>query len=511
MLPETVKKSSNVLALTTEFNPVSYIAKFKFHSFEMDSLGQRFKHPKAGPILQYLCYLHDKFGCPANGISWPVMVPTRKSSHSIATKVGIKSETTLRPILNEIRVYLKFEAGIYLDPASIDFQGLPFAAYHNGRTNEVRWFANTKVLSELANSILKLAGHTQPINGEKDVKTDPKLVGNCAEIDPELTQDCAEIDVSLMQDCGQTDGSYYSIETETKTEAKSESEKETKGEIVKNQITTPLAFQAKQTVGEDKKTENQNTENMKTVVKVLSLEKEENLIKEEKTKPSSVYTIWKNLAETSYKQKGLPSNPDTKNQGSIRNLRTAFNREKVVFSLETLVEAAMVNWKDLRVVLDKQHNQFWAVNSDFPTLTNIYGSFSPILTWYIEEEKHIEEATKSAEQFQVLVAQKKAADLAKAEYEKANPTPKKNMKESHRDGYTYHGSMGLRYESNGKENFTHEQRYAEEVKEGLDIMLYAYVEALRKFSTNKQASYDRIISLLGDTPAPEGLKKALLS
>jgi hypothetical protein len=42
-------------------------------------------------------------------------------------------------------------------------------------------------------------------------------------------------------------------------------------------------------------------------------------------------------------------------------------------------------------------------------------------------------------------------------------------------------------------------------------MLYIYVEALKKNSINLQSSYDMIVSLLGDTPAPEGLKTALLS
>ena len=417
MLPESVYKSSNIVKLSVDLNPIDYIRSFKLGSMEMVHLQNHFEHPKAGPILQYLCHMHYVFEYPENGFNWPVLVSNRRDGKSIAKNFGIKSMNTIQPILNEVRVYRKFAKGEFLDPTTIDFEGKYFAAYHNGRTNDVRWFPNLKALHTLSEFILHLGGHTQPLPPKKGTSIDAELKADCIPFDSELTPNCKQIG-----------GSYTNVEVLGVWELEKEGEKDKQPEhpVTNVTVTTPFAPQ-KKSVGEDKKTENQKIEEKKKKEKVVkeenlekleieenlaTCEKEENFIKEEKSfkywygKDGREYMVEiteKEAKDAHWKQysaikayvtaleehcglKGVQLSPQ--DRGCLNNVQKRLYELDQDFLTHHFIFDLFANWEDFQeYAKDKYNSQLWWVAKDsYMTPSNIIKNFSIIYKW--EMDRH---------------------------------------------------------------------------------------------------------------------------
>lgn len=444
MITECVENSINIVAFPSDLNPVDYIRNIKLSSYEMVLFQQSFIHPKTCVAIQYLCHLHYKFEYPDKpGFNWPVIRSNRKDGKSIASRLGIKSINTLSPILNELRTYRQFRQGEYIDLDSINFDGKLFAAYHNGRTNDVRWFINFQELTNLSNSILNRIGHTQPVAGAF-----PK------NIDAQLSNNCIHIETNLTPDCTQTGGSYtneVALDVGVKVkEGENTQHPNTAATIVAD---TPFAVEPPKTVGNTKQPKEKNSakkENGNVFLKADHLwlcnsstgvyminetnalsagYMEQGIAHALETQDSGEITVrkisqkecddlhWKqhsafngyvNALEDTLKVKGVVVSPI--DRGQLNNIQKKLYEMGCPEFTEQIFFQLAVNWGSFQTYAKENHNSafWWIKNESYLTPTQIYKHFHIIFTWFIDR---LDKNMKLADlQYQAIVTQKRKAD-----------------------------------------------------------------------------------------------------
>ena len=313
---------------------IDYICDLKKNSVEFDLLRDYFQFLRTGKVVQYLCYLHRLHGYPVNGFPWAIFTPIKEGGKTIAAHVEVKTKNTIYGMLNEIRASYNFTKGYKQDPDEIDFQDKLFASFHQASKHETRWYMNYAAITALADSIMKQASilkagspylkvgssialvtTTPAITSTPTPTSTPTATPTNTPTDTPLLLDVC-VDVGVDVDVG--DSSQYQHPTDT-----TPSSKILAGAIENSQYKI-------------------QTEPNKKILPKRSI--------------SSLYGVWKGCAEKLFKAKGLPSDPDGKSQGGIKNLKEQFNKQKVSYPLEELVEAVMSNWQELKILLDKEHN-----------------------------------------------------------------------------------------------------------------------------------------------------------
>lgn len=462
----------NVVQLPNQIEATTYICDLKKDSLEFDLLRNQYQYLRTGNAVQYLCYLFRLHGFPVNGFPWAIFTPTKEGGKTIASRLGVKTKNTIYAMLNEIRASYSFTKGYKQDPDEINFKGKLFASFHQASTHETRWYMNYPALTALAESIRNEASALKASSPVLKVVPSIALVT--------ATQNSSPSSTPIISP------TYTSINTPTDT---------------------PLLLDVCVDVGVNVEvgdsSQYQHPADTTPSSKILAgaIENSQYKIQTESNKKllpkrsiSSLYGAWKDCAEKLFNVKGLPSDPDNKSRGGIKNLREQFNKQEVNYPIEELVVAVMSNWWQLQKMLDKKHNQYWAKNSDYPLLNNIAQSFPAIFTWYSDKKEKLA-------QLKELADLAKEAAAKKAEYEKDNPPPppppprkpiNKFAKSS--TGYTYIG-LGFKYCPNGTVNRTYEEDYVEAVIRNDAEQSTMIMAALKKRAVDLTASLARIEQL----------------
>lgn len=151
VLPAEAKLLLQMQELTKERLPLLFPVKSRHFNELKKELGQN-----PATLLQYLCYLLDKFGvgfqrfltAPKNSPNCPNIL---KHMNGVLTM----SERTLFRVADTVRVQYRFERGVHLDTLDIDFQGKFFASFYQSKNSErsLVWYPNRPKIDALVRKI----------------------------------------------------------------------------------------------------------------------------------------------------------------------------------------------------------------------------------------------------------------------------------------------------------------------------------------------------------------------
>jgi hypothetical protein len=464
ILQESESNYSNVLQYPTYVDSIDYIINFKAGSAEMLLLSRSFDSPKAGSVIKYLCYMTKKHGHNPLGFAWPVFTSARVDGKSIAKALDIKSRNTMYKTLKDVRIEYKFLRGEgKVDCSSINYKGKYFASYYHATEHKVYWFPNYTKIGDLANRIADEVADLR--EKSTPAKTSIKTLKNI----PTKTSGGTSIESSYDTS---TDTSYckdvgIGIDVEVVVDVREGNKFPT--------VTDSFAAPNNLTGLIEAEENTVNDEN--TIIPLRSIK--------------TLFDVWARAAEVTHGEKGLSPKQEDHNQ--TKNLRVAFAKEQVSFTLEQMVEATVTDWRNLKSYLQNYSDGWKIKNQKFITIPQIQTWYSQVLTWYSQELKNRQEA-------QTRRIEDQKAAVVKAAYLKANPPPKQSPCTA---GYTYFSGKKLTH-GGLRVDKTREEDIADFVNNGGSDADILYAKSLLK--TNKYlVDYDASLQMI-DKLVSEGFR-----
>lgn len=440
---------------------------FKVKSAEFKALVEILGNRIQARLIQKLEGLFKTFGklqFPLESISTFITHPTKKCLKNHMHDI---SERTLRSELNGIRANYRFKKNTHLYPSTIDFAGKYYATYYTSKNSDraVLWFRNAPLLDDLMQQVEKKVGGK--ING----KTAEGTAG--------------DVQVECMSDAGDLQVVNISKQLTTSNEQLTENKKQEKN----MQTLDPSLFIPAGNISSIGKTKPQSVDSEQGVKEIKPAVCQE-CIKQPEFVNDLAWDAFRVAMNKHYPSVVIQF--DRKGKAKLESLQKAFSSNITNITFSQFLDLVIGKWDGICRAISHARWEFEPYIGHPPTIGKLcFENGSPILTWYRERLKSIEQDKKNTESKAIsnTADKEKMQAIAKAESAK-----RKLLQEGSSPGFTY---KDKKYKSDMTINESLEEAVAHCISSPtMHDQIKIYWDFLQKKAVDKAASYKRIGELL---------------